>query len=424
MSSANTSDVLIIGGGVVGLSIAFHAARAGARVRIIERDATRTGASFGNAGLVVPSYFSPLPSPGIITEGLKHILNPAGPFSIKPRLNPAFLGWLVRFLRHVNQRHYQRSVALFARINLEGLEAHNEMAALGGDDYLFSQPGLLYLFLDRAKFAHGRQAAELVADHGIVTTVLDAQSVHEAEPLAGPRVVGGIDFRDDMALDPGRFITWLAGRCNEMDVETVTGAEVYGFSVAGSTTGSRVTGAATTRGRFKADQIVLAPGAWLGEMASWLGARLPMEGGKGLSLTFNSSPLVPAKPLLLDEAHIAVNPMGGNLRVTGVMVLSGTDLSLSRRRVEGLHRSADAYLPGLAALEPDLVWRGLRPCTPDGLPVIGRLRERSNVIVAGGHDTRGMSLAPLTGRYVTKLLNGQSLGEMTAALSPDRFSRR
>lgn len=415
---AQQSEVLIIGGGVIGLSAAYHAAALGGKVTLLEKGEIASGASGGNAGMVVPSFFSPIPAPGIIGEGLRHAVKPHGAFILRLRPDPNYLAWLWRFVRHVNEKHYQKAVALFAGLNHLGLTAHQELADLGGAEYLFHQPGMLYLFIETKRLAQATRAAALVAEHGFETQILSTAQAREMEPLAGPRVKGGIDFPDDMSLDPAKFTTWLAERARERGADIVTGAEVYGFN----TSGRRVVGAATTKGLFRADQVVLACGAWLGRMTAWLGRRLPMEGGKGIGLTFTDSPMQTQKPLLLDEAHICINPMGNRLRVTGMMELAGLDESLKRRRVRAVHLAADQYLPGLAGVQPDQVWRGLRPCMADGLPVIGRLKDWPNVITAGGHDTRGISLGPLTGQMVTKLLNGKMLGEgLDQVLSPDRF---
>jgi len=167
--------------------------------------------------------------------------------------------------------------------------------------------------------------------------------------------------------------------------------------------------------------VVLAGGAWLAPLGRRLGVNLPVEAGKGMSQTFSKPKMNVRQPLILEEHHVAVSPLSNALRITGALELSGLDLTLSPDRVRGIHRTAGRYLPLIEPLRPSEVWRGLRPCTPDGLPLVGRLRSLHNVIVAGGHDTKGMSLGPLTGRYVTQLLAGQSIGDFEPQLSPSRF---
>ncbi len=411
------SDVIIIGGGVIGLASALYAARAGAEVTLLERGEVGSGASSGNAGFVVPSFFSPLASPGTVAEGLRYLPDPEGPFGIRWRLEWEFWSWLVRFLRYCNRRCYEQAVAVFQELNREGVEAHLELAEEGGAEYEFSRKGLLFVYTDPERLARGRETAAKAAVKGFESRFLSGEEVRAVEPLIGPGVIGGIHYLDDAALNPAAFVAWLARRAGELGVKIVTQTEVYGFV----THGRKVGRALTTKGEFAAEQFVLAGGAWLGQMARWLGVRLPLEGGKGVSLTFPKPEPAPRQPLLLDEVHAAVSPMASALRLTGLMYLAGTDLSLDRRRVRGVHRAAIRYVPSLAGLKPVEVWRGLRPCAPDGLPVIGRLRPWTNVIAAGAHNTKGICLGPITGRYVARLLNGESLGGLEATLSPNRF---
>jgi D-amino-acid dehydrogenase len=197
----------------------------------------------------------------------------------------------------------------------------------------------------------------------------------------------------------------------------MTQTEVFDFRLGRS----RVNSVLTTKGELQAEQVVLAAGAWLAPLGRRLGVSLPVEGGKGISQTFSRPKMNVRQPLILEEHHVAVSPLSSALRITGALDLSGLDLTLNAERVRGIHRSAGLYLPLVQPLRPSEIWRGLRPCTPDGLPIVGRLQSLNNVIVAGGHDTRGMTLGPLTGQHVTRLLAGQSFRDYEAMLSPARF---
>ena len=197
----------------------------------------------------------------------------------------------------------------------------------------------------------------------------------------------------------------------------MTGAEVFGFE----TDQDRVRAARTTLGRFAADDFVLAGGAWQPFLARLLGRRLPTEGAKGYSLALPLPEPCPARPLILEEKHIAVTPYRDFLRITGILDLTGLDLSIQRRRLDLVQVQSARYLPSVHGLEPREVWRGLRPCSPDGLPILGRLSPWANAYVAGGHDTKGMSLGPLSGLYISRLIKGEGLGGLEKVLSPDRF---
>jgi D-amino-acid dehydrogenase len=411
------ADVLIIGAGVVGLSVAYYAASAGAKVLVLEKGEIGSGSSWGNAGLIVPSYFEPLPGPGVIGDGLKHLFDQEGYFGIRVRPDPRFMHWLVRFARHCNRREFNRHSELFMRLNDEGLRVHLELARLGGREYDFSQKGLLYLFLTKNRLAQARERAARARDSGIVSEVLSGEEVRAMEPAAGRAVIGGVRYVTDAGLDPARFVQWMARQAAAWGVQFMTQTEVFAFHQGRD----RVNSVFTTKGEFKGEQVVLAGGAWLASLGRLLGVPIPVEGGKGISQTFSNPKMNVRQPLILDEHHVAVTPLLSALRITGALELSGLDLTLSPERARGIHRSAGMYLPLMEPLNPSEVWRGLRPCTPDGLPLVGRLQSFNNVIIAGGHDTKGMTLGPLTGQSVTRLLTGQSIGDYEPMLSPARF---
>jgi D-amino-acid dehydrogenase len=411
------ADVLIVGAGVVGLSVAFYAASAGAKVVVLERGEIGAGSSSGNAGLIVPSFFEPLPGPGVIEEGLRHLFDQDGFFGMRIRPDPRFLFWLLRFARHCNRKDFHSSSELFMRLNHEGVEVHQELARLGGGEYGFSQKGLLYLFLSAKRFIQGRERAARAMDSGFASEVFSGDEIRDVEPAAGRAVIGGVRFLTDAGLDPAKFLEWLARQAAAWGVRIMTGTEVFDFQVGRN----RVNSVFTTRGDFRGEQVVLAGGAWLAPLGRRLGVNLPVEGGKGISQAFLKPKMNVRQPLILEEHHVAVSPLSNALRITGALELSGLDLTINPDRVRGIHRSACRYLPLIEPLHPSEIWRGLRPCTPDGLPLVGRLHSLNNVIVAGGHDTKGMTLGPVTGQYVTRLLAGQSIGDFEQKLSPARF---
>ena len=411
------ADVLIIGAGVVGLSVAYYAASAGAKVLVLEKGEIGSGSSWANAGLIVPSYFEPLPGPGVIGDGIKHLFDREGYFGIKARPDLRFMHWLLRFARHCNRKEFYAHSEFFMRLNQEGLQVHLELAGLGGREYDFSQKGLLYLFLTQKGLAQARERAARARESGLVSEVLSGDEVRSVEPAAGRAVIGGIRYITDAGLHPARFVEWLARQAAAWGVRFMTQTEVFAFHQGRN----RVNSVFTTKGEFKAEQVVLAGGAWLAPLGRLLGVAVPVEGGKGISQTFSNPKMNVRQPLILEEHHVAVTPLLSALRITGALELSGLDMALGPERVRGIHRSAGMYLPLMGPLHPSEVWRGLRPCTPDGLPLVGRLQSLNNVIIAGGHDTKGMTLGPLTGQHVTRLLAGQSIGDFEYKLRPARF---
>jgi len=411
------SDVIVIGGGVIGVAIAYYTASQGASVLVVDKNEIASGSSHGNAGLLVPSHCNPLPTPGVIAQGLRYLFDPEGPFYIRFRLEAELARWLWKFYRSCNEKHLYHSIGIFRKLGNESMELHRQLAESGGDDYQYSQSGILSLFTNEDAFKEAREDAAKVKGCGSESAVLSGDDVRDLEPVAGPQVVGGLLAKTDGSIEPLSFVKWLAKEAEQRGALFLTDTEAFWLK----TDRRRVTKVVTTRGEFEADQVVLASGAWLPLLAAQLSVRIPVEPAKGYSMTYGASEGDPKIPLLLEEARVAVTPFDQTLRLAGTLELSGLDLEIRRERLKAIETQTYRYLPKLGGLEIKEIWRGLRPCTPDGLPVLGRLRPWSNVFVAGGHATKGMSLGPVTGKYLSQMLAGESIGMLERSLSPNRF---
>ena len=415
--SLSGRQVLIVGAGATGLASAWFALRAGAKVTVLDRGKVGSGSSLGNAGLVVPSFYHPLCSPGVVSEGLSQLGDPEGFFAIKPRLDPALPAWLVRFAANCSPKRYGPKAAVLARLNWESLRLHLGWALNWGRDYDFALEGLLYVYLEQKELDKGIRTLEEAAPYGFTGRVLDSGQLAGFQPGLSPEMLGGIYYDFDARLRPESFLQTLAREVRALGGEILEDTEVFGFELQGGA----VKSLRTTGGDMGADRFVLASGAWLPGLVRLLDKKIPLEGGKGVSLTFSPAPGKLNQPLLMD-CHCAATPFDDAVRVTGVMEICGTDLALDPRRVDGVRRAVSRYMPWLKQARPGQVWRGLRPCTCDGLPVLGRLKKYPNLILAGGHDQKGISLAPASGRLVGMLLAGQELPDaLGPALSPERF---
>jgi D-amino-acid dehydrogenase len=274
-------------------------------------------------------------------------------------------------------------------------------------------------FRTAAGFEAAGREAERLRSFGVGARVLDARATVESEPGLRTRgVVGSVSFPDDAQLVPEQFVKGLADRARREGVEVVTSADVLAFD----RRNGRILAARTSAGDFAGDEFVLAAGSSSDRLARRLGLRLPIEGGKGYSVTFDRLAWRPRRPLMLGEDRLAITPMGDRVRLSGTLELAAPDLSVDRRRALALLNTAGRWLDGLPpAAEGMEVWTGLRPCTPDGLPLLGRVRDVRNLIVATGHAMLGVSLAPISGWLIRQLMGGEETELPLESLSPERF---
>ncbi len=396
-------EVLVIGGGVVGVCAAYYLGRLGRKVTLVEKGAICAGSSFGNAGLVVPSHSVPLAAPGVAFKALGWMFNPDSPFYIEPRFDAARWRWLWRFWRSGTEAHVRRAVPLLRDLHLASKGLFAELTRLEGMACAYEERGVLYAFNTGQGLDGGVAEAERLRGAGLPPQVLDRAQVEKLEGLE-VRVEGGVYYPQDAHLVPDRFVRGLSGHLAGQGAEVLEHTEVLGLV----RQGGRVGLVQTTRGDFAPREVVLAAGSWSPLLAGQLGFVLPIQPAKGYSITFKKPQACPAVPLLLGEAKVGVTPMGEWLRFAGTLELAGLNLSLSQRRVEAILRAVPTYIPGLdpTAMELVEVWRGLRPCTPDGLPFLGRVPGCENLTVAAGHATIGLSLGPITGKLVSQVVCG------------------
>ena len=413
---ADAEDVLIIGGGVIGVCSAYYLQQQGARVTLVEKQDICAGSSYGNSGLVVPSHSVPLTAPGVLGQGLRWMLDPVSPLYIKPRLDRELLRWLLRFRAACREAPMRRAIPTLLELQSGSLELYQGLAAREDLNFGFRRKGWLQIFKDESARKKGVKEAELLEEFGLHPEVLNADEVHALEPNLLPSVVGGVNYPEDAQLIPDRFVKQLASIVEHQGATLKTSTEVLGLE----TSGGRISTVVTTRGNYRPDHVVLAAGAWSPVLVRELGLRIPIQAAKGYSVTIKAPSTCPGRPLMLFEKKIAATPMGEMLRFGGTLELAGLDLTINRPRVDAITRSAREYLPGLDNMELIEIWRGLRPATPDGVPIIGRTRQLENLIVASGHGMIGMSLGPMTGKLVSQIVSDQ---QPVIDLTPLRLER-
>lgn len=416
----NTREVVIIGGGAIGLCTAFYLSKNGLAVTIIEKNEIGSGCSFGNAGLIVPSHIIPLAAPGVIAQGLKWMFNPASPFYLKPRLDFEFVSWLWQFSRSCSAANVHRAVPLLHALCQNSAQLFEEIRQSKAFCFDLEKHGLLMLYQTEKELQAEQHVVELAHEMGMAVENLEPAQIHELDSNLSTNVVGGIYYPHDCHLDPGQFVNSLAEYLRKQGVQMITNTEALQLHAANG----KISKLKTTRGDIYADAFVLASGAWSPDLLQSLRLRLPMQAGKGYSITIPIPRNAPRVPLLLAEARVAVTPMGERLRFAGTMELAGNNLAINQRRVQAILTAVPKYLPNLGGVDLSRaeVWAGLRPCTPDGLPYIGAFREYDNLIAATGHAMLGITLAPVTGKLVSDLILKQPIALDMSALHPERFN--
>jgi len=417
--------VAIIGGGVIGLATAYYCARRGWGVTLVDRNPERRdGCSFENAGMLVTSHFVPLAAPGMVAQGLKWMWNPASPFYVKPRLSRELLDWGIKFWRAATPEHVRRAAPLLRDLSIASHRCFEELAALPGSDFGLVRKGLLMLCRTAHALDEEARTAEFGRALGIAAEVLDPGQAAALDPGIRMDVAGAVYFPKDCHLTPDRFVTQLQDRVAAEGVDFVWNTDVTGWRVEAG----RTIRAATTGGgdEIEADEFVVCGGAWSPQLARELDLRLPMQAGKGYSLTLAKPRQLPTICAILTEARVAVTPMDGALRFAGTMEIAGLNEDINPVRVRGIIAAATKYYPEFEPSDFDGVapWRGLRPCSPDGMPYIGRTAKCANLSIATGHAMMGMSLGPGTGELIAQVLAGETPQIDLALLSPDRYDRR
>ncbi len=398
-------DVLVIGGGVVGLFCAYYLRRSGAGVAVAERGPVGgpQSCSYGNTGFVGTQGAAPLAEPGVLGQGLRWLLNPESPFYIRPRLDAGLLRWLWHFRRACNPGDAQACYRVLLDMKKRSLPILRELCAAGGLAGTLTVPGMVVAFKTPQGFEKACRAVPAAVAGGVPLRQLSPAELRALEPDAEFDICGALYNEEGAAVRVPDFVVELGRKLTALGVQVHPHAGVTDFEV----TGHAVSRVRTALGDFRPGEVVIAAGAWSAECARKLGVRLQLQPAKGYSITVTAPRNAPRRPVLLAEGKVALMPLGDRLRFGGTLELTGLDAGISRRRVHGIRRAVRSYLPELEATETIEVWSGLRPCTPDSLPLLGRAGPYRNVWVASGHGYIGMGLAPVSGKLLAQLVAGE-----------------
>jgi D-amino-acid dehydrogenase len=412
--------VVVVGGGVVGLACAWELRRAGAAVVVLERGAVGGGVSLGNTGWVCPSFTYPLPAPGMVREGLRQLVTGGEAFVLRPRLDPAFVRWLWSFRRNCSRPRFDRGVRALLALNERTLalfDAYRE----AGVSFEMHSAGLVLAARTRKGLdsysAIFQQLRQLGYEGGAIDE-LDATALASLEPALDPtRIVGGLHATVDRFVRPEQLTAGLAASLRADGVEIRERCTLTAFA--------RQNGALaleTSGGRELADRVVVSAGLSTTPLLRRLGARVPLVGARGYSVTIAGRGNPPRHALYLAEAKLGLSPFVGGVRIAGVFELGARDTEAPRDAGTRLMAAARPYLSGWRpdADAPVEAWAGLRPSTPDGLPLIGALPGLDGVFVASGHGMLGVTLAPATAALLAPLVLEDRAAPELAPFDPGR----
>lgn len=413
--------VVIIGGGIMGLSSAYYLHQSGHKVTVIDKDDFLNNCSYGNAGYVCPSHFIPLATPGIVWKGLKWMLNAKSPFYVQPSLNSALIDWGLKFVKSANRKQVEKAAIPLRDIALFSQKEYEQWAKLPGFDFAYEHKGLLEIFQTETGEAHAHHTVEKALELGLDTLLLSPEQLQELEPQTKIISRGAILFKCDAHLYPQKLMKGLIALLQQSGVRLIANEAVTGFEKNGVSVKKVITGKTV----YDADEIVIATGAWSREMAALVNTKIPMMPGRGYSITLENSPYQLNYPAVLVEGRVAITPMDGNkIRFGGTMEVVPTNTPPRYQRVQGILNAVKRYYPGFDIQMPaqDKIWYGFRPCSADGLPYIGRINSYKNVTIATGHAMLGLSLGAGTGKLVKEIVNEERTSMDIEPFRAERFS--
>jgi len=410
-------DVIIIGGGIVGLSSAYYLGKAGKSVLVLDKGNGNDGCSYGNAGFVSPSHFIPLSAPGIVSKGLKWMLSSSSPFYINPRLNINLMRWGMQFMKHATDKHVSNSKQILADLSLASRALHVDLAKESGGD--LEEKGIVMLCNTESTLKHEIEIGSIASDLGMKSQILTMDELNILDPDIEKKALGGVFFPMDAHADPNQFMKKFPEILKPYDVTVLYESDVNDFEYSNG----KITSVFVHQNQYKADQFVMAAGSFSPSILKKLNINLILEPGKGYSVDWLSPVAKPTVSYILVEARVAVTPFNDRVRIAGTMELNGLNQKIKYKRVNGFIKSVENYFPEYKFdyLKELPVWAGLRPCSPDGLPYIGRTKKYSNLILATGHAMMGFTLGPVTGQLVKEIAMEEKTFLNINQLSADRY---
>ena len=409
--------VIVIGGGIVGLSTAYYLQKDGHDVTVIDKGEIGSGASHINAGYLTPSHIVPMAAPGMISKGIRWMFNASSPFYIQPRLNLDLIRWGLKFMKSCTSSHVLKSMRSILDINLLSKKLYLEMQQSKFLKFHLESKGLLMAYKTSKAEREEAEVVNWAKDLGINVKQFSKDEILKIQPESPMDVAGAFWYESDAHSTPELFMKNLFKYLKLKGVKFNVNDEVNSFKKEGKF----IKSIKTKKQVFKADEFVIATGAWSERILKNLGIYLSIQAGKGYSFNLDKSTGI-SIPAILLEAKVAVTPMKGYTRFGGTMEISGINKKINLNRVNAIAKAGEEYYSNISI--PKNIFSkaqsGLRPLSHDGLPFIGRHRKVDNLVLATGHSMMGWSLGPATGKLVTELISDKTSSLDLNSFNPER----
>jgi D-amino-acid dehydrogenase len=414
--------VVIVGAGLVGLACAYSLASSGLETLVIDAEQAGSGASWGNAGHVVfaPEVVAPVPAPGVVRMALRWLVQRDSPLRLAPRLEPAYLRWLIQFISSCSPEAAAAGLQATLALNSQTAELFDALER-EGLEFEMERLGMLLVYRKRQSFESARKKALETGGSGADVKILSRDEAVEAEPLLRADACAGAIRREaERQIRPDKLINALVERLGRMGVPILTQTSCLGVV----RSGQKVAALQTPEGPIRGNAYVLAPGAGLSALASQVGVRIPVEGGRGYSFDVPRDGLPLRTPVYVYDGRLALTPFREFTRVVGMMELGMRAATVRAGAIETMNHVGAATFRHWPRREAGDAWAGLRPMTPDGLPVIGAVEGIDNLYVAGGHGMLGVTLCLRTGTAIAACIRGEPTDPILEPFRPCRFARK
>ena len=413
------SNVIIIGGGAIGLSTAYYLNRSGLSVTIVDANEPNSEiiCSWGNSGMIVPSHIVPLAAPGVIKQGLKWLLDAESPFSIELKPSLEMLSWLLKFRKAANSNHVESGAKLLQELGLRSRKLYLDIGEK--IDIGLETNGILMLCNSESAMEEEFKISKMARDLGMEAIDLDQSGVQKLETGMRVDVKGGVHYPLDCNIDPVLFMDLMKTYLIQNGVTINYNKPVTEIAV----NQNKVESVKSNDESWSADYVVLSAGSFSSKLVKQIGLKMPLMSGKGYSYTLESPKTKPSVPAILIEARIASTPMGKKWRFGGTMTVTDSNRLINKKKLYAMARYVKNYYPEYESswVHGFKPWVGLRPLSADGIPYIGSFKKIPNLIAATGHAMMGISMAPVTGEIINNIISGQKSNFNLKMLSPDRF---